>query len=395
MTVRAGREFLALPGPTNVPDQVLQAMHRPALDIYSSEMVELTEGLLSDLSRLFATKGHSYIYIANGHGAWEATLSNVLSRGDKVLVLESGRFAINWGSAAAAMGAEVEVLKGEWRRAIRPAEVEEHLRRDKNHSIKAVLAVQVDTASGVFNDIAAIGKAIRASGHPALYMVDTVASLGCMPFEMDEWGIDVAMSGSQKGLMTPPGLGFVAAGERAREVHKKANLRTPYWDWTERDGREHYRKYAGTAPVHLLFALRQAINMLLEEGLTQAFERHRLLAEAVRRAVAVWSEGQVLGFNIAEASERANTVTTITMADGHDPIALQRYCKEKCGLVLGTGIGALQGQAFRIAHMGHINAPMVLGTLGVVEMALKALGIPHGDGGTGAAIEWLGENVKA
>jgi alanine-glyoxylate transaminase/serine-glyoxylate transaminase/serine-pyruvate transaminase len=395
MTVRAGREFLALPGPTNVPDQVLQAMHRPALDIYSTEMVELTEGLLSDLSRLFATKGHSYIYIANGHGAWEATLSNVLSRGDKVLVLESGRFAINWGNAAAAMGAEVEVLKGDIRRAIRPAEVEEHLRRDKNHSIKAVLAVQVDTASGVFNDIEAIGKAIRAAGHPALYMVDTVASLGCMPFEMDKWGIDVAMSGSQKGLMTPPGLGFVAAGERACEVHKKANLRTPYWDWTERDGREHYRKYAGTAPVHLLFALRQAVNMLFAEGLENAFERHRLLAEAVRRAVAAWSEGQVLGFNIAEARERANTVTTITMANGHDPIALQRYCKEKCGLVLGTGIGALQGQSFRIAHMGHVNAPMTLGTLGVVEMALKALGIPHGNGGTEAAIEWLGENVSA
>jgi alanine-glyoxylate transaminase / serine-glyoxylate transaminase / serine-pyruvate transaminase len=394
MTVRAGREFLALPGPTNVPDQVLQAMHRPALDIYSREMVELTEGLLSDLSRLFATKGHSYIYIANGHGAWEATLSNVLSRGDKVLVLESGRFAINWGNAAAAMGAEVEGLKGDYRRAVRPAEVEERLRQDKNHSIKAVLVVQVDTASGVFNDIEAIGKAIRASGHPALYMVDTVASLGCMPFEMDEWGIDVAMSGSQKGLMTPPGLGFVAAGERALEVHKKANLRTPYWDWTERDGPEHYRKYAGTAPVHLLFALRQAINMLFGEGLPHAFERHRLLAEAVRRAVAVWSEGQALGFNIAEASERANTVTTVTMASG-DPAAVQRFCKEKCGLVLGTGIGDLQGRAFRIAHMGHINAPMILGTLGVVEMALKALGIPHGKGGTEAAIEWLGENVKA
>jgi alanine-glyoxylate transaminase/serine-glyoxylate transaminase/serine-pyruvate transaminase len=395
MTVRAGREFLALPGPTNMPDQVLQAMHRPALDIYSSEMVELTEGLLSDLSRLFATKGHSYIYIANGHGAWEATLSNVLSRGDKVLVLESGRFAINWGNAAAAMGAEVEVLKGDWRRAIRPAEVEERLRQDKNHSIKAVLAVQVDTASGVFNDIEAIGKAIKASGHPALYMVDTVASLGCMPFAMDEWGIDVAMSGSQKGLMSPPGLGFVAANDRAREVHKKANLRTPYWDWTERDGREHYRKYAGTAPVHLLFALRQAINMLFDEGLPHAFERHRLLAEAVRRAVAAWSEGQVLGFNITEARERANTVTTVTMANGHDPIALQRYCKEKCGLVLGTGIGELQGQAFRIAHMGHINAPMTLGTLGVIEIALKALGIPHGKGGTEAAIEWLGKSVKA
>ncbi|GEC59099.1 alanine-glyoxylate transaminase/serine-glyoxylate transaminase/serine-pyruvate transaminase [Bradyrhizobium japonicum] len=394
MTVRAGREFLAIPGPTTMPDQVLQAMHRPALDIYSNEMVELTDSLLRDLSRLFATQGKSYIYISNGHGAWEATLSNVLSRGDKVLVLESGRFAIGWGQAAAAMGAEVEVLKGDWRRAIRPAEVEERLRRDKEHTIKAILVVQVDTASGAYNDIEAIGKAIKAAGHPALYMVDTVASLGCMPFEMDKWYVDVAMSGSQKGLMTPPGLGFVAANDRAWDAHKKADLRTPYWDWTEREGSEHYRKYAGTAPVHLLFALREAINMLHAEGLENAFERHRLLGEAVRRAVAVWGEGQVLGFNIAEPAERSNTVTTVTVK-GADPAAIQRYAKEKCGVVLGTGIGDLQGQAFRIAHMGHVNAPMILGTLAVVEVALTALNIPHGKAGADAAIQWLGENVKA
>jgi alanine-glyoxylate transaminase/serine-glyoxylate transaminase/serine-pyruvate transaminase len=395
MTVRAGREFLAIPGPTTMPDAVLQAMHRPALDIYSTEMVELTEGLLGDLSKLFATKGQSYIYISNGHGAWEATLSNVLSRGDKVLVLESGRFAIGWGNAAAAMGADVEVLKGDWRRAIRPAEVEARLKQDKDHKIKAILAVQVDTASGAYNDIEAIGKVIKATGHPALFMVDTVASLGCMPFEMDAWGIDVAMSGSQKGLMAPPGLGFVAANDRAREVHKKANLRTPYWDWTEREGSEHYRKYAGTAPVHLLFALRKAIDMLFEEGLENTFERHRLLAEAVRRAVAIWSEGQVLGFNIADASERSNTVTTVVMGGGYDPVALHRYCKDKCGVVLGVGIGDLAGQAFRIAHMGHINAPMILGTLGVIEVGLNALNIPHGKGGTEAAIGWLGESVGA
>src|SRR4051812_3342088 len=195
MVVRAGREFLAIPGPTNVPDAVLQAMHRPALDIYSTQMVDLTDGLLEDLGKLFVTEGRTYIHIANGHGAWESTLSNVLSRGDKILVLESGRFAIGWGSAAAAMGVEVEVLKGDWRRAIRPAEVEARLRLDADHRIKAILAVQVDTASGVHNDIEAIGKAIRAAGHPALFMVDAVASLGCMPFEMDAWGIDVAMSG--------------------------------------------------------------------------------------------------------------------------------------------------------------------------------------------------------
>jgi alanine-glyoxylate transaminase/serine-glyoxylate transaminase/serine-pyruvate transaminase len=395
MTVRAGREFLAIPGPTTMPDEVLQAMHRPALDIYSDAMVELTESLLSDLGKLFATKGRSYIYIANGHGAWEATLSNVLSRGDKVLVLESGRFAIGWGNAAAAMGADVEVLKGDWRRAIRPAEVEARLRQDKDHEIKAILAAQVDTASGAWNDIEAIGKAIKASGHPALFMVDAVASLGCMPFEMDAWGVDVAMSGSQKGLMTPPGLGFVAASDRAREVHKSAGLRTPYWDWTEREGSEHYQKYAGTAPVHLLFALRQAIDMLHGEGLENVFQRHRLLGEAVRRAVAVWAEGQVLGFNIAEPNERSNTVTTVVMNNGHDPAALHRYCKEKCGVVLGVGIGDLAGQAFRIAHMGHVNAPMILGTLGVIEVGLNALEIPHGRGGIEAAVEWLGESVSA
>ena len=394
MTVRAGREFLAIPGPTTMPDEVLQAMHRPALDIYSREMIDLSDGLHADLSKLFATKNRSYIHIANGHGAWEAAISNVLSRGDKILVLESGRFAVGWGNAAELMGVEVEVLKGDWRRAVRPAEVEERLRQDKAHSIKAILVAQVDTASGVWNDIEAISKAIKASGHPALFMVDTVASLGCMPFEMDAWGIDVAMSGSQKGLMTPPGLGFVAASDRAREVHKKANLRTPYWDWTEREGTEHYRRYAGTAPVHLLYALRKAIDMLFAEGLENTFERHRLLGEAVRRAVSAWAEGQVLGFNIAEPSERSNTVTTVTM-NGHDPVPLQRYCKEKCGVVLGVGIGDLWGQAFRVAHMGHVNAPMILGTLSVIEVALNALQIPHGKGGTTAAIEWLGESVGA
>ena len=395
MSVRAGREFLAIPGPTNMPDEVLRAMHRPALDIYSEEMVDLTQGLLRDLSSLFVTKGKSYIYIANGHGAWEAVLSNVLSRGDKVLVLESGRFAINWGNAAAAMGADVEVLKGDWRRAIRVAEVEARLRQDKEHKIKAILAVQIDTASGAVNDIEAIGKAIKATGHPALYLVDTVASLGCMPFDMDAWGIDVAMSGSQKGLMTPPGLGFCAVNDRAQEVHRHANMRTPYWDWTERDMAENYRVYGGTAPVHLLFALRQAIDMIHEEGLENIFLRHRLLAEAVRSAVAVWSEGQVLNFNIAEAAERSNTVTTVAMAGSRNPADLQRYCKEKCGVVLGTGIGELAGQAFRIAHMGHVNAPMILGTLGVIEVGLQALGIPHGKGGVEAAIGYLGNNVPA
>jgi alanine-glyoxylate transaminase/serine-glyoxylate transaminase/serine-pyruvate transaminase len=397
MSVRAGREFLAIPGPTTVPDEVLRAMHRPAVDIYSGPLLALTDGLLRDIARVFNTKGRAYIYISNGHGAWEASLTNVLSKGDRVLVLESGRFAIGWGEGARRMGAEVEILKGGMRRAVRPAEVEAHLKADKakgGKTIKAVLVAQVDTASGVVNDIAAIGQAIRAAGHDALLMVDAVASLGCMPFEMDAWGVDVAMSGSQKGMMTPPGLGFVVANDRAREVHKTAGLRTPYWDWTDREGDQHYQKYAGTPPEHLLFGARQALDMLFEEGLENVFLRHRLLAEAVRRAVGVWSEGQALGFNIIESSERSDSITCVQM-NGHDPEALRAYTNQKCGVILGQGIGELSGKAFRVAHMGHVNAPMILGTLSVIEMGLAALSIPHAKGGAQAAIDWLGEQVQA
>ncbi len=394
MTVRAGREFLAIPGPTTVPDEVLRAMHRPAVDIYSGPLLALTDGLLRDMARVFNTSGRAYIYIANGHGAWEAALTNVLSRGDKVLVLESGRFAVSWGEHARRLGLEIEVLKGDMRHAVRPAEVEARLKADKGGTIKAVLVVQIDTASGVVNDIAAIGQAIRAAAHDALLMVDAVASLGCMKFDMDAWGVDVAMSGSQKGMMAPPGLGFVAASPRAREIHNKAGLRTPYWDWTDREEQQHYKKYAGTPPEHLLFGLRQALDLLFEEGLDNVFHRHALLAEAVRRAVGVWAEGQVIGFNVIEPGERCNTVTPV-LTDGRDPDALRAYCNEKCGVVLGHGIGELSGKAFRIAHMGHVNAPMILGTLSVIEMALGALAIPHGKGGTQAAIEYLGEQVKA
>lgn len=395
MVVRAGREFLALPGPTNMPDEVLQAMHRPATDIYSGELVAITDSLLADLSKLFRTEGQSYIYIANGHGAWEAVLSNILSRGDKVLVLESGRFALGWGEAAARMGAELEILKGELSRAVRPDEVEARLRADTKHEIKVILVVQVDTATGVYNDIEAIGRAIKAAKHPALYVVDTVASLACMPYEMDAWGVDVTMSASQKGLMTPPGLSFVAVNDRARAVHAKANMRTPYWDWTAREGKEHYMRYAGTPPVHLMYALRRALDMIAEEGLDNTFLRHKLLAEAVRAAVGVWAKSNTIGFNITKPDERADTVTTVLLNGTPTANELRAYCSQKCGLVLGTGIGALSGQAFRIAHMGHINAPMILGTLGVVEMALQALGVPHGKGGVAAAIDYLGDKVKA
>jgi alanine-glyoxylate transaminase / serine-glyoxylate transaminase / serine-pyruvate transaminase len=393
MVLRNGREFLSIPGPTTVPDEVLAAMHRPALDIYGSEMIELTAGSLRDLRKVFRTTGQCYIYVANGHGVWEGALSNVLSRGDKVLVLESGRFAVGWGEMAKVLGCEVEVLAGVPRGAVDPAAVEARLKADHAQSIKAVLVVQVDTASSVVNDIAAIRAAIDRAKHGALLMVDTIASLATMPFEMDEWGVDVAVSGSQKGLMVPPGLGFIAANARAKAVHREAGLRTSYWDWTAREGEEHYQKYCGTPPEHLLFGLRKSLDMIFAEGLENIFRRHALLAEAVRRAVERWSAEGVLEFNILRPEQRANSVTMIRFKDGSNPSALQQYCSEMLGVVLGVALGELKGKGIRIAHMGHINAPMIMGTLSAVEIGLGALHIPHGKGGVQAAIDWLAERV--
>jgi alanine-glyoxylate transaminase / serine-glyoxylate transaminase / serine-pyruvate transaminase len=388
MTLRNGREFLAIPGPTTVPDEVLNAMHRPAIEIYAGPLVDLTMSCLADIKRIFGTEGRSYIYAANGHGAWEAALSNTLSRGDKVLVLGSGLFAAAWGEMAASLGVETELLASGYRKAVDPAALEARLRADREGDLKAVMVVQVDTASSVVNDIPALRRAIDAAGHGALLMVDAIASLATMPFDMDVWGVDVGVTGSQKGLMTPPGLGFVAAGPRALEAHRTAGLRTAYWDWTRREGAEHYQKYCGTPPEHMLFGLRKALDMIFEEGLEAVYERHRLLAEATRRAVAVWAEGGVLSFNVSDPASRANSVTTVRV-DGADPMALRRYCEEVCGVVLGHGIGELSGKAIRIAHMGHVNAPMMLGTLGVTETALGALGIRHGKGGVQAAVDFL------
>ena len=394
MSVRNGRPALAMPGPTTVPDEVLAAMHRPAVDIYGGELVGVTDSCLADLTTLFGTRGRTYIYIANGHGAWEAALSNVMSRGEKVLVLESGRFAIGWGEMATMLGIEVEVLDGRPRRAFDPAVLEARLRADTAGEIKAVLVVQVDTASSVVNDIAALRRAIDAAGHDALFMVDAIASLGTMPFEMDAWGIDVAVTGSQKGLMSPPGLGFVAAQGKAGEAHARAGLRTRYWDWTAREGEAHYMKYCGTPPVHMLFGLRKALDMILAEGLDHVFARHAILAATTRAAVERWSEGQVLSFNITEATERSNSVTTVRV-EGDAAGRLLRWCEGECGVTLGIAIGDLAGKGFRIAHMGHVNAPMMLGTLGVIESGLLALGIPHGEGGIAAAAAHLGGTLGA
>lgn len=393
MSVANGRALLAIPGPTNIPDRVLQAMMRPAEELASQTIVDLTETLLADLKKVFRTRGQTFIYAANGHGGWEAALTNVLSRGDRILTLASGRFAIGWGEMARFLGADVEVLSGSWRAAVDPAALEARLRQDANHEIKAVLTVQIDTASGVVNDIPAIRKAIDAAGHPALLMVDGVASLGCMPFEMDDWGVDVAMSASQKGLMTPPGLAFVAASEKALTAHQNATMRTGYWDWTARMNPLLYMKHCGTPPEHLMFGLREAVDMIFEEGLEAVWQRHALLAGATRAAVSKWVEGQVLTYNVEEPSHRAPSVTTILFQG--DPAVITDYTRAVCGVTLGLAIGDLTGKAFRIAHMGHVNAPMVLGSLSAVEMALQAKEIPHGSGGVAAAIAYLSQGARA
>ena len=389
MPIRHGRELLAMPGPTTIPDAVLGAMHRPAIDIYAGELLEVTARCLDTLRTVFGTAHRTYIYAANGHGAWEAALTNVLSRGDRVLVLESGVFAPAWGRLGAVLGIDVHHLRGDYREAVDPERLEAHLREDAQGTIKAVLVVQVDTASGVVNDVAAIRRAMDAAGHGAVLMVDTIASLATMPFEMDDWGVDVAVAGSQKGLMMPPGLSFCAAGPRARAAHANANLRTHYWDWTAREGDEHYQKYCGTAPEHLLFGLSKALELLLEEGLSAVYRRHRLLAGAVRAAVSVWARGGALEFNVLDPAQRADSVTTIRTVDGLSPDLIVDFCRDVCGVVLGVGIGELSGRAFRIAHMGHVNAPMVLGTLASVDLALKSHRIEHGHGALEAAVDAL------
>jgi alanine-glyoxylate transaminase/serine-glyoxylate transaminase/serine-pyruvate transaminase len=392
MSLRTQREILVTPGPTMIPDEVLNAMHRPVVDLYSEPLHKLTLGCLADLRWLFATKGDAYIYAANGHGAWEAALTNTLSRGDTVLVLESGLFAKSWGEMARMLGVKVELLPRDFRCAVDPAKLREALAADGAHKIKAILTVQVDTASGVINDIPAIRRTLDEVGHPALLMVDVIASLAAVPFEMDEWGVDLAVGAAQKALMMTPGLAFVAANPKAKKANLEAGLRTLYWDWQFRDGPEHYKKYCGTCPEHLVFGLRKSLDLIKAEGLEAIFRRHHLLAEATRRAITVWAEGGALALNIEKPQERSDSVTVVRL-EPEKAARLLDYCRNICGVVLGINIGPLSDQGFRIGHMGDVSAPTLLGTLAVIETALAALSIPHGKGGVGAAIAYLAQET--
>ncbi len=394
MSIKTGRNFLHTPGPTNVPDRVLAAMVRPAVDLSDPDYLAMIQTCFEDLGSIFHTDGRVFIYLSNGHGAWEAALVNVLSAGDKVLAPEVGHFSRNWAEMAKSFGVDVDVVSSDWRNALDPNVIEDRLRSDSGHEIKAVLMVQTDTATAITSDVAAVRRAIDGAGHPALLMVDVVASLAAAPFDMDAMGVDVAVAASQKGLMQPPGLGFVAASERAWEAHQGADLPRLYWDWTRRSGPEYYRKFCGTSPIHMLYGMREALDMLFEEGLDNAVARHGRLAEGVRKAIEVWSRAGALEFNALAPADRCDSVTTIRVAEAYDADVIRLACRDELDLSLGAGLGDLGGRAFRIGHLGYLNEAMVLGALATVETALAVTGIPHESGGVDAAIRHFAESHR-
>ncbi|MDJ1007898.1 MAG: aminotransferase class V-fold PLP-dependent enzyme [Paracoccaceae bacterium] len=393
MSLSNGREYLAIPGPSVMPDAVLRAMHRAAPNIYTGQLWEMVPGIVRDLKAVARTEHQVAMYIGNGHAAWEAALANVLSRGDKVLTLATGRFGKGWGECAARLGAEVEVLDFGLRAPTDPARLAERLAADPDHAIKAVLFTHVDTATSALSDTAAIRAALDAAGHPALLMVDCIASLACDRFEMDAWGADVTVAGCQKGLMTPPGMAFVYFNTRADAARDRADCVTGYWDWRPRvDAAEMYLYFFGTAPTHHLYGLRAALDMIAEEGLEAIWARHDALARAIWAAIEAWGAAGPLEFNIEDEGARSRAVTTLRIPKPHAQ-KIRGWVEDHTGLTLGLGIGMEEPGSpsamgyFRIGHMGHLNAQMVLGALGSVEAALTGLGIPHGRGALDAAAE--------
>lgn len=386
MSLAHGRPYLAIPGPSVMPDRVLQAMHQPAPNIYEGDLVEMVEGLVPDLKRVARTDGKVAIYIANGHGAWEAALANVAAPGDRVLIPATGRFAHGWAEMAEAIGLVPQVIDFGRKSPIDPARVEEALAADTGHEIKAVLFSHVDTATSIRNDTVALRAAMDAAGHPALLMADCIASMGCDRFEMDAWGVDVALTASQKGLMTPPGLAFIFYNARAEAARARLPRVSRYWDWVPRgDAEFFYQYFGGTAPTHHLFALREALDMIHEEGMERIWARHATLARVIWAACESWAEGGAMRLNVADPAERSHAVTALGLGIGNGQ-RLRRWTADNAGLTLGLGLGMASDEDpggtgfFRIGHMGHINAHMVLGALGVIEAGLQSLQIPHGSG---------------
>jgi alanine-glyoxylate transaminase/serine-glyoxylate transaminase/serine-pyruvate transaminase len=391
MALRSGRHFLQIPGPTNVPDRILRAIDSPTMDHRGPSFGQLGMEILEGLKQVFQTQQPVVIYPASGTGAWEAALVNSCSPGDRLLMVETGHFASLWQKMSGKLGLQVELIPTDWRRGADPATIEAKLKEDRAHAIKAVCVVHNETSTGATSRIALIRQAIDAARHPALFMVDTISSLASIDYRHDEWGVDVTVAGSQKGLMLPPGLSFNAVSKKAREAAQAAKLPRSYWGWDEIIAANKTGYFPYTPATNLLYGLRESIEMLREEGLPQVFARHARHAEATRRAVRGWG----LEILCANAEEYSNTLTAVMLPAGHDADALRKTILEAYDMSLGTGLGRLAGKVFRIGHLGDFNDLTLMGTLSGVEMGLALARVPHKQGGVAAAMAYLAEAAGA
>ena len=386
MSHQSGRHFLQIPGPTNVPDRVLRAIDSATVDHRGPEFQAMSKEVLAGLKQVFKTKSPVVIFPASGTGAWEAALVNTLSPGDKVLMVETGHFATLWHAMAKRLGLEPVFIPGDWRHGADPAAVEARLAEDKGHSIKSVMVVHNETSTGVTSRIGEVRKAIDRAMHPALYMVDTISSLASIDYRHDEWGVDVTVAGSQKGLMLPPGLSFNAVSGKALAASKTAKLARSYWNWDEMISANQDGWFPYTPATNLLYGLRVALKMLVEEeGLENVFKRHDRHAEAARRAVRAWG----LEILCANPAEYSSSLTAVLMPEGHSEIRFREVVLERYNLSLGSGLTKLRDKVFRIGHLGDFNDLMLAGTLAGVEMGLEAAGVPHKKGGVQAAMDYL------
>jgi alanine-glyoxylate transaminase/serine-glyoxylate transaminase/serine-pyruvate transaminase len=384
----AGRHFLQIPGPSNVPDRILRAIDRPTIDHRGPEFQQLGYDVLAGMKRMFKTQGHVVIYPASGTGAWEAALVNTLSQGDKVLMYETGQFATLWKTLATRLGLQPEFIGGDWRRGVDAAVVEAKLNDDKAHTIKAVCVVHNETSTGVTSKIAEVRKAMDRAKHPALLLVDTISGLGSIDYRHDEWGVDVTVAGSQKGLMLPPGLSFNAVSEKALAASKSAKLPRSYWSWEEMIVPNKTGFFPYTPSTNLLYGLREAVAMLEEEGLENVFKRHDRHAEATRRAVQTWG----LEILCQNETEHSSILTAVLMPAGHSEVAFRKVVLDNFNMSLGSGLGKIADKVFRIGHLGDFNDLTLMGTLAGVEMGLALAKVPHKKGGVDAAMASLTEN---
>ena len=387
MTTPAGRHFLQIPGPTNVPDRILRAIERPTIDHRGPEFGRLGERVLSGLREIFCTRGNVLIFPSSGTGAWEAALVNTLSPGDTVLMSETGHFSTLWSEMARRLGLEVELLEGDWRTGADPASIEARLAEDRDRAIKAVAVIHNETSTGVTSRIGAVRAALDAAGHPALLLVDTISSLASIDYRHDDWCVDVTVGGSQKGLMLPPGLGFNAVSEKALAASRTAGTARSYWDWEAMLGANRTGFFPYTPATNLLYGLAEAIDMLREEGLGNVFRRHDRHAEATRRAVRAWG----LEVWCRRPEEYSSSLTAVRVPEGHGADALRRIILETFDMSLGNGLGRLADSVFRIGHLGAFNDLMLAGTLSGIEMGLHLAGVPHQRGGVDAALVYLAE----